>query len=179
VIVAFDTGMLSLLLHQTARFPVIPGTDTPVTRPKERIEFLISELSKDKAQIIIPAPAFAEFLVVVEEAGPQYLQRIDKTSRFDIKPFDTMAAVEAAEMMRTFIAQGDKRGGATGEWQKVKVDQQIVAVASCCGASCLYASDIGVVKIAQSWKKVSCIPVWDLPLPPEDAQRSLAFSEEG
>ncbi len=94
MVVAFDTGMLSLALHQTARFPRDPSTGLPVDRPKQRIELLVSQLSKSKATILIPAPAFAEFLVVVEEAGPSYLNKINKSARFEIEPFDTMAAIE-------------------------------------------------------------------------------------
>ncbi len=177
MIVAFDTGMLSLALHQTARIPVIPGTTTPVSRPRERIEFLIGELSKDKATIVIPTPALAEFLVVVEEAGPKYLQQIDKSSRFDIQPFDEMAAIEAAQMFRAFKAAGDKRGGATGDWQKVKVDQQIVAIAKTRRAERIYASDQDIVSIAKSWN-LDCIPVWELPLPPEEPQQDLFAAGE-
>src|SRR5687768_14882805 len=102
--VAFDTGMLSLSLHQTARIPVVPGTTEPVTKARERIEYLIAELSKSKTTIIIPAPALVEFLVVVDEAGPKYLQQITRTARFDPRPFDERAAVEAAQMFRTFKA---------------------------------------------------------------------------
>jgi hypothetical protein len=75
VIVLFDTGMLSLALHQTARFPLDPSTGLPVTRPKDRVEFLVAELSKQRAQIIIPTPALAEFLVVVEPQVPSTFSR--------------------------------------------------------------------------------------------------------
>jgi predicted nucleic acid-binding protein len=177
VIVAFDTGMLSLALHQTARIPADPETGEPLTKPRERIEYLISELSKNKAQIIIPAPCLAEFLAIAEGAGPKYIQTLDKHARFDILPFDERAAIEAAEMMRAFKAAGDKRGGASGDWQVVKVDQQVVAIAKVNQAECIYASDRDIPKIAASWK-VPCVRVWELPLPPEDAQGELTFEPE-
>jgi hypothetical protein len=178
VSVVFDTGMLSLALHQTARIPVIPGTRTPVDRPRERIEHLIGQLSKDRETIIIPAPSLAEFLVVVEGAGPEYLKRIDRNARFEIHPFDTMAAVEAAQMFRSFQQAGDKRGGAIGDWQKVKVDQQVVAIAVTRQAGCLYTSDQGVVSVAGR-RNVPCVPVWELPLPPEDPQAQLPYETDG
>jgi hypothetical protein len=177
-IVAFDTGMLSLALHQTARFPVDPSTGFEVTKPKQRIERLVSELSKDKATIVIPAPAFAEFLVVVEEAGPEYLRKINKSARFDIEPFDTLAAVEAAAMFRAFKAGGDKRGGATGDWQKIKVDQQIIAVARTRNAVCLYSSDPGVIAICKAAGMAS-VAVWELPLPDDDGQGELFPPDDG
>jgi hypothetical protein len=178
MIVAFDTGMLSLSLHQKAQFPHVPGTDAPVQQPKERIQFLVDELTNDRATIVIPAPALAEFLVVVEEAGPEYIRTLNRSARFDIRPFDTMAAVEAAEMFRLFRAAGDWRGGSTDERQKVKVDQQIVAIAKVSSAERFFAADRSILTIATSWKSktnwnVHVIAVWDLPLPPLDAQGSL------
>jgi hypothetical protein len=163
--VAFDAGMLSLLLHQTARFPVCDD-GKPVTRPKDRIEHLIAELGKADAQIIIPAPAFAEFLNVVEDAGPAYLAEIEKTSTFTVEPFDTQAAVEAAWMFRTFKAKGDKRGGAEGPYQRVKVDQQIVAIARAKQAERVYTTDGQVVAICATLG-MDVLHICDLPLPPE------------
>jgi hypothetical protein len=46
-----------------------------------------------------------------------------------IRPFDEMAAIEGAEMLKRFLKDGDKRAGDIGTWAKVKVDQQIVAIA--------------------------------------------------
>lgn len=168
--------MLSLLLHQTARFPLDPGTGQAVTRPRERIELLVSELSKDRSEIIIPAPALAEFLAVVEDAGPKYLQQIDRSARFSVAPFDERAAVEAAQMLRSFKSAGDKRGGATGDWQKIKVDQQIIAIAITRAVSCLYTSD-GSMNILGKSQGLTCVPVWALPLPAEDPQQRL-FGQE-
>src|SRR5687768_9410069 len=103
--------MLSLLLHQKARIPCTPGTKIPIDRARERIELLIEELSKKKETILIPAPALAEFLVVVEEAGPGYIQTIDKKSAFEIASFDEKAAIEAADIIRAFVKQyGHKKG---------------------------------------------------------------------
>lgn len=169
--------MLSLALHQTARFPTDPATNTPVLRPKERIEHLISGLSKDKAIIVIPAPALAEFLTVVENAGPQYIQQIDRSARFQIEPFDTMAAIEAAQMYRALKARGDWRGGATGDKQKVKVDQQIVAIAITRQALPIYTADTDIIKTCQALS-LPCVAVWELPLPAEDPQQKLFTDEE-
>jgi hypothetical protein len=172
VIVAFDTGMLSLALHQTARFPLDPTTGVEVEKPRQRIEFLVSQLSREKATIVVPAPAFAEFLAVVEEAGPAYLKQMNRSARFEIASFDTKAAVEAAAILKSFKAGGDKRGGATGDWQRIKVDQQIIAVARSRGASHLYCSDGGIVTMSTRLE-LPCTPVWRLPLPEEDVQPSL------
>ena len=172
MVVAFDTGMLSLALHQKAKFPHDPETNSPVSEPAKRITYLIDELTKLRATIIIPTPALSEFLVVAHPAGPEYIQTLNKSARFDIKPFDTMAAVEAAEMFRSMRAPGDKRGGLEGDWQKINVDRQIVAIAKVNGAERLYVADNGVLAIATKWN-VPCTAVWQLQLPPVDAQQHL------
>ena len=65
-----------------------------------------------------------------------------------------------------------KRGGRSGTWAKVKVDQQIIAIAKVSGAERIYTADPGVVNLA---KKVGLVAVmlWELPLPPVDAQGDL------
>ena len=172
MIVAFDTGMLSLALHQKGKFPNDPDTGQPVEKPRERIEHLVEELTKARATIVIPAPSLAEFLVVVGKAATAYIQTINRSARFDIRPFDEMAAIEAAQMFMQFQASGDKKGGGEGDWQKVKVDQQIVAVAKVNRAQCIYTSDKGIVNIAAAYG-LACTPVWRLPPPPTDSQGNL------
>lgn len=164
--VVFDANMLSLLLHQKARIPCTPGTKVPVERAKERIDLLIEELAKAKETILIPAPALAEFLVVVEEAGPGYIQTIDKKTSFEIAPFDEKAAIEAADIIRAFIKEfGHKKGPGEGDWQKVKVDQQIVAIARAEGVERLYTADRGLLNMALA-RKVRAVGLWDLDVPP-------------
>ena len=85
--VLFDTTFLSLLLHSGAR-PPNDSTGNPVTKSKERIEFLIQTLDKNKTKIIIPTPALAELLVLSDPNGPQYLKEIQNKSCFRISDFD-------------------------------------------------------------------------------------------
>ena len=159
--------MLSLALHQKAKFPVDPRTGLPVENPKERIKFLVDELSQKRATIVVPSPALSEFLVIVFPSGPEYVQTLNKSARFDVRPFDEMAAIEAAEMYRSFLDSGDKKGGAAGPVQKINVDRQIVAITKVSGAERLYTSDRDVINIANRWK-VPVTAVWELPLPAED-----------
>jgi hypothetical protein len=166
VAVVFDANMLSLLLHQKARIPCTPGTKVPVDRARERIDLLIDELQRRKETILIPAPALAEFLVLVEEAAPGYLHVLDKRATFDVAPFDEKAAIEAAAMVNAFREHlGDKKGGGEGDWQKVKVDQQIVAIAKAERVECLYTADRGIIKMAAA-VGLKAIGLWDLAIPP-------------
>jgi hypothetical protein len=99
---------------------------------------------------------------------------MNRNARFSFEPFDTKAAIEAAEMYRELKAKGDWRGGSTDDKQTVKVDQQIVAIGRSLGANPIYTSDTGMVAICKALK-VPCVAVWELPLPPEK-QQELEFS---
>jgi hypothetical protein len=74
MIVAFDTGMLSILIHPHATLPDDPSTNKPLDLAKERIEHLVNIIEERNGRIIIPTPALSEFLVVVDEAGSHYLR---------------------------------------------------------------------------------------------------------
>ena len=169
MVVVFDATMLSLLLHQTARLPCFPGTKTQIVDARERIETLLTELAKQNATILVPAPALTEFLCLVDEAGPGYLKTINKKSSFEVAPFDEKAAIEAAEIIKKLRKDfGHKSGPQSDEpWQKVKVDQQIVAIAKAENVDCLYTADGGMVNTAKALK-VPATGLWDLPLPPYD-----------
>jgi hypothetical protein len=96
--VSVDAGVLSLLLHPTAKPPIDPSTKKPVEKAHERVEQLIDDLDAAKERIIIPAPALAEFLVLAGPDGPQYLSEIALQSHIYIQPFDQLAAVELAAL---------------------------------------------------------------------------------
>lgn len=166
--VAWDATMLSLLLHQTARIPSPPGSNTPLPQARERIEKLLADLTKQKETILIPAPALTEFLYVVEEAGPGYIQTIDKKASFEVAPYDEKAAIEAAEMMKKFNREDGRRSGpGEGPWQKVKVDQQVVAIARSENVECLYTADRGMVNMARR-VGVRVLALWELDPPPSN-----------
>ena len=159
--VAFDADILCLLLHPSTRPPIDPATLNIVERAADRLT---------------PAPALAEFLVVADVQGPACLTAIDRKAVFRVEPFDTVAAVEAAASTRAALARGDKRSGATGRWQCVKTDRQIVAVAKQHGVTEIYSNDTDMVQIARA-SGIRVVAVWDLPVPPPDDQ-GLPFEED-
>ena len=106
-------------------------------------------------------------MIIAEESGPDYLSAIDKKSVFSIEPFDARAAVEAASSTRKALAQGNKKSGASGAWQAVKTDRQIVAIAKTRGVTRIYSNDIDIVNIAAD-SNIEVIQVWQLPTPPEE-----------
>ncbi len=108
--VVFDAGILILLLQEGASAPVNPQTKEPVTRPKDRVEYLKECFSDENVKILIPTPAFSECLVHAGEG---------------LVPFSQRAAIEAAvatyQAKRTRRRQDDAEKAA---WQRVKIDIQ-------------------------------------------------------
>ena len=177
MLVAFDADVLSLVLNPSLEPPVDPATGTQIERTKERLEYLIAECEREKTRIIVPSPALSEFLVIAEESGPDYLSEIDRQSMFSIEPFDTRAAIEAAALTRSAIAKGNKKSGATGVWQAVKTDRQIVAIAKVLGITRIYSNDSDMHNIASD-SGIEVIAVWQLPLPPSEQPTLFHDNEE-
>jgi len=164
--VSVDAGILSLLLHPTAKPPDDPATKKPVERAHERIEQLIEDLDGAKERIIVPAPALAEFLVLAAEDGPQYLNEIALLSHVYIQPLDQMAAIELAAMEILARKKGGKRHPLTAAtaWQKVKVDRQIIAISKLHQAKTIYSDDRDLKEIAEDIG-IKAVSTWELPLP--------------
>ena len=121
--VAFDSVILGAYLHPEAAYP------TPVDRVPDRLKHLVDLLEAARATIIVPTPALSEFLVLAAGDTAAYVAELTNSALFAVEPFDLKAAIEAAETQRRAIDAGRKKSGATGPWQKVKVDRQIVAIA--------------------------------------------------
>ena len=172
--VVFDSDFLSLLLYPWVDSPTDPETGRPVERASDRISHLVSELDATNTRIVVPAPALSEFLVVAGAQAARYISTIQQQAAIRIEPFDTVAAVEAAASTHAAIERGNKKSGATGKWQCVKTDRQIVAVGKQHGATQIYSNDRDMRQIA-GVSGLNVISVWELPLPPPTDQ-VLPFS---
>lgn len=160
--------MLSILIHPEATLPDDPGTGLPLVGAKDRIKLLIAKLEEQRATILVPTPALAEFLFVVDESGAHYLRVLNTYAVFDVKEFDVKAAIECAESQRKAFAVGDKKSGAKGGYQKSKVDRQVISVAKAWNAEAIYTTDRDVVNMAKSIGGIVGVPIWDLELPSDD-----------
>ena len=49
-----------------------------------RLDFLVRSLDKTRTKIIVPTPALCEVLIGASEAAPQYLDIINRSSRFKV-----------------------------------------------------------------------------------------------
>jgi hypothetical protein len=147
-----------------------------VDRSRDRVEYLLETLRKQDERIIIPAPAFSEFLVLAGEDGPLYLAKIREMSIFRVVPFDNRAAIELADIEIAIRAKLGKRGSVPeADWQKVKFDRQIVAIAKSHGARCIYSDDPHIEKHGKDCG-IEVIPLSKLPLPPA-VQTTLDLKE--
>ncbi len=174
--IVFDASVLLLLLNPEMPSPKDAATGQPVARCKDRIEYLIAQLSKQREKIIIPTPALSESLIKAGEAAPQYLDIMRNSRFFQVSSFGITAAVEAAELMRQRIARlGTLKGDALDSRAKVKFDHQIVAIARVTRATTIYTDDDGLQKLAISLG-ITAQGVASLPLPPEDPQTALDFT---
>ena len=163
MIVVFDNTVLSLLLHPEADAPLDPATNAPMTRAQDRMAHLVEQLRESDARILIPAPVLAEFLTF---AGSEYLAVIDQR-----------AAVEAAAVQKKANASAKgKKSGLGGNWQKIKVDRQIVAIAKVRNAERIYTTDADVAALAKE-SGIVAVGLADLPLPPEE-ESQLPFDGE-
>jgi len=160
LIVLFDATFLMLFLDPR----IMDGIGA---NPK--VDHLVDTLDKARSRIIVPTPALSELLVGAKDAAPAYLDIISGSRFFRIEPFGTKAAVEAADMTRSAIAMGDKRGGVDSTWQKVKFDRQIVAIAKVAGCETVYSDDEDVRRFAEqvAIPTVMLAQLPDPPIPPQ------------
>jgi predicted nucleic acid-binding protein len=170
LIVAFDASVLVYLFDAEVGAPVDPATSQPVTRCGDRIAYLIAELQRSKAKIIVPAPALAEVLVYAGPAAPEWLRILSTTKHVRVAPFDELAAVEFAALEQERLTSGRR---SSAPRRKVKFDEQIVSIARVEGADVLYSDDEDIRKLSGATMDVRGIA--DLDLPPQQAQFPLEF----
>lgn len=145
-------------------------------RPKDdlrvRLEGLVRDIEKTGGQLIIPTLVVAEYLVNADAAREAVLTRLVGSKFIRVAAFDMRAALECADMDSLARASGNKRSpfrkDRGPEWQKIKVDRQIVAIAKAHKAT-VVGGDSDVESIC-SWAGVAHMLVKDLPIP-EDARQ--------
>lgn len=165
--VAFDNSIFSIAIH--------PESKGSVDRASDRVDYLLENLKRLDERIVLPAPAFSEFLVLAKHDGPLYMAKIREMSIFRIEPFDERAAIELADIELSIRARGGKRGSVPeADWQKIKFDRQIVAIAKAHGCKRLYSDDPHIVRHGEDCD-LEVIQLADLPLPPA-VQASLTLT---
>lgn len=174
--VVFDATLLLVLLSAKTAVSLDSRTGNPIERGRERVDFLLVELSKKRTQIIIPTPALAEILVWSGPAGPEYLKIINAAAAFRVVPFEEKAAIEVAEMTREELKRGVPRDRNL-TLAKLKYDRQIVAIARVVGASAIYTDDVDLKKVARR-SDIHVVSLDQLPLPPDEPIEAPNLFEE-
>ena len=159
-----DATALLHFLEPEAKPPIDPATNQPVANATGRIKLLVDTLEKRREAIVIPTPVLSEVLVHADEAAPQYLEILNKTSCFRIASFDERAAVELAEMTRRALSAGDLRAGTSATRAKLKFDRQILAIAKIEGEDTVYSDDQELAKLGEPIG-FTIIPIHKLPSP--------------
>jgi hypothetical protein len=158
--VVFDNSIFCLMLNPNAK------PRLSVDRVEDRIQYLLETLRDNKEVAIVPTPVLSEFLVFAGKSAPEYLLKIRESSFLRIEPFDERAAIELADREISARERGNKRGSAqTSDWQKVKFDRQIVAVALVHKASAIYSDDPDIAAHGKDCG-LKVLALADLPLPP-------------
>ncbi|HEV2388345.1 MAG TPA: hypothetical protein VGS20_13945 [Candidatus Acidoferrales bacterium] len=144
-------------------FLFVPNAKCGVDRPRDRVDFLISDLRGRGERVRVPAPALSELLVRTGHSTQQILHELTQSPRFQVEPFDTRAAIEVALMSIDASKSGAKRAESKDTYAKVKYDRQIVAIAKVLNAT-IYSEDEEVRKLAQS-RGLTAKSIADCPLP--------------
>jgi hypothetical protein len=157
--VVFDAGTLIKLLD--------PRTSD---EEREKLDYLVTTLQKDKVKIIIPTPALSEFYV---KADPSVFDAFKGKSAFIIAPFDEKSAIECAISVGSAKNGGNKKGQQKDmPWGKVKFDHQIVAIAKANRAETIYSEDRGLRAFAKV-QGIDALSIADLQKNPALAQQKL------
>lgn len=132
---------------------------------ESRVAGLLSSLGP-KQVIGIPTPSWAEYLCGAGAATSALARAIQGHSSIRFFPFDQVAAIECAYIhQRIVAASGNKKGMSDADWQKIKIDRQILAISVVNRASAIYTNDINIIAEAQ-FLGVPTVRLEDVPLPP-------------
>jgi hypothetical protein len=172
LIAAIDNTFLTMLLNPNAAARSNPATGQPVSHCRQRIEALVDDLSRRNGTLLVPAPVLAEALCATESIEA-YFNDLQQYAAIEVAPFDGRAAYEFGRMIRSAIAEGDKRSGQTGSWQHVKMDRAIIAIAVSRSATVFYSDDASQIEFATKIG-LNVKSTWDLDLPSEYAQHHLS-----
>ena len=174
--VCLDATALMCLLD--SRLDVFPAPDgSTVSQMQRRMDHLVTTIDKAKGSVIVPTPALAELLVGAGAQRAAMLRVLENRRAIRIEPFDKIAAVHCASLDNQAISDGDKKDGVRSSWQKVKIDRQIVAIAQVARCDRIVTADPDVEKIAGR-AAIETTFVWQLELPPADAQIALQLVGE-
>ena len=139
---------------------------------KARLEHFVDTVAAEGGRIVIPTPAFAVFLVGLDEAAMAWIETLDRKRSIQVAPLDRRAAFECSLLDKAALNLGDKKGGRKEPWQRIKIDRQIVAIARVSRAEVIVSDDTGLRSTATA-VGLKALSIKDLPLPDSAKQGKL------
>lgn len=175
--IIFDATYLVVMFHPNP-VPAKDREDKPVSQFKERVAALASKLDVSNEVIGIPTPAMAEVPVRAGNANARagYVTILSDTWKFQILPFDSRAAIEAAELIGKIKAEHKSQPWET--WAKVKFDVQISAIAKAESATIIYSDDKDIENHGKRLQ-IPVVRICDLPLPPPPEPKPIQSGPVG
>ena len=175
--IIFDASYLVVMFHPNPA-PAKDRADRAVPQFKERVAHLASRLDVSNDVIGIPTPAMAEVLVRAGNANARagYVATLSDTWKFQILPFDSRAAIEAAELIAKVKTEHKSQPWDT--WAKVKFDVQISAIAKAESATVIYSDDEDIENHGKRLK-IPVVRICDLPLPPPEEETPIDVGPVG
>lgn len=171
MIAAIDNTFLTLLLNPAAKPRPNPVTKIPTTHCRERIQGLVDTIDKRGGRLLVPSPCLAEVLAS-DKAMDAYITDLQSYAVIEIADFNARAAYELGNIIRNAKLTGDKRSGEEGNWQHVKMDRQIVAIAKVHNVDVFFTDDQRQRNFAEA-AGLKVLSTWDLDLPPKFAQMDM------
>lgn len=148
--VVFDTSVLVDLFN-----PNLLG------ERRERLDLLVETLEQKGDKVMVPTPAYAEFLVKADKAKSSYYKKIESSRVFRVEPFSQRAAIECADLLERAFTVKERRNVTK---TRFKFDWMIVAAAKAHRATCVYHLDGDIGRYSMT-AGIAAIHVDTLPLP--------------
>ena len=120
-----------------------------------RAELFLKYLEESKTTVVVPSVVIGEFLVKVPVEKHQEVQDVLE-KRFQIVPYDAVAAACAARIFQEHKTSGANRGNVSRDI--LKADIQILATAVTRKIGKLYTHDGDLAKLAEKYLPVSQMP---------------------
>ena len=162
-----DTSVLAWIIDPAANMPAPPvGVVGDVGA---RLQQLVAELDRDRAELAIPTPVLAEIFSAAGRDPAAILADLSGRSGVLVLPFSEREAIECGLLLREMLPVEARQGRPR---QLVKFDAQIVAIAKTAGASMILTTDAGLAAAAKR-AGIAAPSLWDFPMPLSDAQGAL------
>ena len=163
--IVVDANFLVLFLDPDGAMPHI-------ARGKDRIQHYIAELSRDRTEIIVPAPVIAEIVAGRIDRIEDIVTILTRGRTFIVQPFDTIVAIQTGELIRQVQDSIPAENRSPGWKVAMKYDAMIAATARVRRAKAVCTDDAGIARYLRG-SNIDVVQIADLPLPPEDPQGKL------